>query len=274
MGIRIGNINIKKPIATVNGPDMLQQYVEANEGCYSLFRDFTGANLDFIKDLDTSKVTSMAYMFYGCKNLAVIPQIDTSKVTNMNSMFDSCEKIVTIPLLDTSNVTSMNHAFHNCYKLETVPQLNTNKLRDMYYMFCNCYKLTSIPQLDTSNVKFMSGMFRQCRQLTIIPQLDASNVESITGIFYDCPLLTTLGGFKDLGKSYSIKTTANSSSYTLDLSPLNNITHDSLMNVINNLYDIATKGCQPQKLVLGETNLAKLTEEEILIATNKGWGVS
>jgi len=46
------------------------------------------------------------------------------------------------------------------------------------------------------------------------------------------------------------------------------------MNVINNLYDIATKGCNTQQLVLGSTNIAKLTAEEIAIATNKGWTVS
>ena len=43
------------------------------------------------------------------------------------------------------------------------------------------------------------------------------------------------------------------------------------MNAINDLYDIASAGVQPQKLVLGSTNLAKLTAEEIAIATNKGW---
>ena len=46
------------------------------------------------------------------------------------------------------------------------------------------------------------------------------------------------------------------------------------MNVINNLYDIATKGCKSQSLQLGSDNLAKLTEEEIAIAINKGWTVS
>lgn len=46
------------------------------------------------------------------------------------------------------------------------------------------------------------------------------------------------------------------------------------MNLINNLYDIASKGCKTQQLKLGATNLAKLSEEEIAIATNKGWSVS
>ena len=46
------------------------------------------------------------------------------------------------------------------------------------------------------------------------------------------------------------------------------------MNVINNLYDIKTKGCNPQGLVLGSINLNKLTSEQIAIATERGWSVS
>lgn len=45
------------------------------------------------------------------------------------------------------------------------------------------------------------------------------------------------------------------------------------MNVINNLYDIKSKGVKTQTLQLGDTNKAKLTAEEIAIATNKGWNV-
>jgi hypothetical protein len=63
-------------------------------------------------------------------------------------------------------------------------------------------------------------------------------------------------------------------SYKLDLSTCTNLTHDSLMNVINKLYDIKGKGCKNQALVLGTTNLAKLTSTEIEIATAKGWNVS
>jgi hypothetical protein len=93
-------------------------------------------------------------------------------------------------------------------------------------------------------------------------------------MFYGCSNLTTLGGFKDLGKAYSTSQSANYSSYTLTLSYANNLTEESLMNVINNLYDIATAGCKTQTLTLGSTNKAKLTAAQIAIATNKGWTVS
>ena len=58
--------------------------------------------------------------------------------------------------------------------------------------------------------------------------------------------------------------------YSLDLSAAQNLTYESLINIINNLYDlnisynVAGGGTlYSQKLVLGATNLAKLTSEEI-----------
>ena len=141
-------------------------------------------------------------------------------------------------------------------------------------MFGNCTSLLSIPQLDTSKVTEMYGVFSGCTSLLEIPQLNTSNVNSISNLFQNCSSLTTLGGLTNLGQAYSTTQSANYYKYKLDLSMSTNLTHDSLMNIINNLYDIATKGCNPQQLVLGETNLAKLTAEEIAIATNKGWSVS
>lgn len=92
--------------------------------------------------------------------------------------------------------------------------------------------------------------------------------------------MTNLKSFKNLGKAYTSKT-QNYSNYKLDLSKSTKLTHESLIDVINNLYDlnltynVANGGTlYRQSLVLGSTNLAKLTEDEIAIATNKGWNVS
>jgi len=120
----------------------------------------------------------------------------------------------------------------------------------------------------------MTQMFLYCNVLTTIPQLDLSKVTNVLQMFLTCYALTTLGGFQNLGMAYDTNQNANYNYYTLALSDSTKLTHDSLMNVINNLYDIATKGCNAQQLILGSTNLAKLTAEEIAIATNKGWTVS
>ena len=197
----------------------------------------------------TIEGTDAAYMFYKYL-LNELPQIDTSNVTNMNSMFYNCTNLTTIPQIDTSNVTNMN------------------------YMFGACTNLTTIPQLDTSNVTNMNYMFSNCPNLTTIPQLNGEKLTSVAGTFGNCKSLENFNGIINLGQAYLTTQSANYYNYKLDLSACTNLTYDSLMNIINSLYDIATLGVKSQQLILGDKNLEKLTEEEIAIATNKGWSVS
>lgn len=213
--------------------------------------------------LDTSNVTTMESMFGHCSKLTTIPLIDTSNVTTMLRMFIGCKLLQSIPLLDTSNVTDMDIMFYGCSSLQSVPLLNTSKVRYMSSMFSDCSKLTTIPLLDTSNVTNMSSMFSDCSSLQSIPLLDCSKVKYMSDMFgsSDNTTLTEIGGFKNL----KISVTSN----FLDKAP--NLTVDSLMNVINNLYDLTANGLSGQSLKFGSTNLNKLTEEQIAVATAKGW---
>ena len=227
-----------------------------------------------IPTIDTSNLTSLQGMFEGCNNLMELPAMNTSKVQNMSSMLRHCSKLTTIPQLDTSNVTSMYYMFGNCSSLTTIPQLDTSNVTNMNSMVSNCTSLTTIPQLSTGNVTDLGYMFYMCENLILIPQLDTSNVIDIKNMFLSCYALTTLGGFQNLGMAYDISKSANYRNYTLDLSASSKLTHDSLINVINGLYDIKSKGCNPQQLVLGSTNISKLSAEELQICTERGWSVS
>ena len=171
-------------------------------------------------------------------------------------------------ILDTSNVTNMSYMFNECRYLNYVSPFNTSNVTDMSYMFGYCILLGSIPQLDTSKVTNMSNMFSNCTYLESIPQLDTSNVTDMSNFFGYSTIntLTDLGGFKDLGKQSSMYGT---SSRFLDSAP--NLTHESLMNVINNLYDRKSNGLSTLTISFGTTNLNKLTDEEKSIAVNKGW---
>ena len=212
-------------------------------------------SLTAIPLLDTSNVSDMNMMFSNCPSLTSIPQLDTRSVIDMNSIFYSCTSLTFIPQLNTSNVTDMSSMFRECYYLTSIPQLNTSNVTNMNMMFSNCYYLTSIPQLDTHSVTDMGSMFALCSSLTFIPQLNTSNVTTMYDMFYQCVNLTDLGGLTNL-------------KVDLDLSDCVNLTHDSLMNVINEAADVTTS---PKTLTLGTKNLNKLTDEEKAIATNKGW---
>ena len=235
-------------------------------------------SLKTIPQLNTSNVTSMTNMFSSCHSLKAIPQLDTSSVTGMNSMFSSCHSLTTIPLLNTNSVTGMSYMFQSCHSLTTIPLLNTNSVTNMSYMFNACSSLTTVPQLDTSSVTNMNNMFNACSSLTTVPQLDTSSVTSMNNMFYSCSSLTTLGGLLNLGQAYDTSKSANYSNYKLDLSSSTLLTEQSLINVLTNLYDIATKGCKTQQVVLGSTNLAKLVSEKGQQALQKaqqfGWNIS
>ena len=121
-------------------------------------------------------------------------------------------------------------------------------------------------------------MFYYCTLLGNIPKLNASKVTYLGYFAYNCTSLTDFGGLENLGQAYSTTTSANNSSYKLDLSSSKKLTEQSLINVLTNLYDIKTKGCKTQQVVLGATNLAKLTSTEgqqaLSSATEKGWSIS
>lgn len=235
---------------------------------------FGNSSITTIPLFNTSKVENMEQMFQYTK-IKTIPLLDTSNVTKMNNIFAYCGQLNEVPLLNTSNVTNMTYAFKSCTQLLSIPLFNTSNVKSMYGMFSSCSKLKSIPAIDTSNVTTMGLMFDSCSALEEVPELDCSNVTSLEAMFSGTKnYFTTFGGLKDIGKAFLTDKAENYQSYRIDFKYSTKLTHDSLMNIINKLYDIKSKGCQPQQLILGSTNLAKLTAEEIAIATNKGWSVS
>ena len=236
-----------------------------------MFQDCS--SLKTIPMLNTSNVTEMDYLFERDSLLTEIPLLNTVNVTRMPYLFSNCYSLISVPALDTSNVTVMNNMFKGCSSLKQIPLLNTKSCNNMQYMFSECSSITEIPELDTSNVITMWYMFFKCTSLTTVPMLDASKIINVYNMFNNCSSLVTLGGLKNLGMSYPTNWIDNVSEATLNLSDSPLLTHDSLMNVINNLYDIKSKGVKTQTLQLGNRNKAKLTAEEIAIATNKGWNV-
>ena len=149
-------------------------------------------------------------------------------------------------------------------------------------MFYNCYTLTElILHWYTPSLKDTSRMFYGCTKLETldIGTWNGSNITNLTYMFQNCTNLINLTFMQNLGAAWQNYSTANNVDQTIDLSSSKNLTYESLMSVINNIYDIASINCATQKLVLGTTNKAKLeaTEEgqqAIENATLKGWSVS
>lgn len=180
-----------------------------------------------------------------------------------------------------SQITTAKNLYREDHKLVYAPNIDTSNVTDMESMFNSCNQLTDIPSLNTSNVTSMYYMCVFCNQLKSVGKLDAQKVININYfIGSSSVLLTTLGGFENLGKAYTTKS-VNKAEYNLKLSYSSSLTLDSIMNVINNLYDLNNKVTDgtwdkvyAQSLILGTTNLSKLTDEEKAIAISKGWSLS
>jgi hypothetical protein len=91
----------------------------------------------------------------------------------------------------------------------------------------------------------------------------------------NCSPLVNWNGIKNLGKAYT-KESANWWDYTLAINGNGNLTYESLINILNNLYDlnltydVANGGTlYSQTIQLSRYSKDRLTAEEIAIATNK-----
>ena len=228
--------------------------------------------------LNMSKVTNVSFMFYNCKNIVTAPILNLSNVQNCESFFRDCENLTTCEISDFSNATNINglfaycrklknivsnlttpkvkdtgFMFYECNELETVPEMNTSNVTNMTKMFYGCNKLTTVPLYDTSKVTRMEEMFWHCSELQTVPAYDCSNVTNMNNIFASCRNLKSI-------LMTNIGVSLNVSASTL-------FERSDLLVILNNLKTVTST----KVLTMGATNLAKLTDQDKAIATDKGW---
>jgi surface protein len=276
------------PVQNVKG-------LHVNGDASFLFQD---CSVKVLEDCVFTNLTSTSNMFYNCSSLTSIPQLDTSNAKNMNNMFYNCKKIITIPQFDTSNATDLSYLMYHCDNLQEIPQLVTSKATNLTSAFRYCAVIETFPQIDISNVTSINNMLSNCAHLVSIPDFNGYKLtsygnssanswlygcsslqsigvidcDSVTNIGYVLGNttnnnLTHLGGFRNLGKASSVSNT-NTTCF-LYFAP--NLTYESVMNVINLLYDRAANGLSTLTLKLHTNHMAMLSDDDKAIATNKGW---
>lgn len=143
-----------------------------------------------VPHFDTRNVTSMGDMFRECYSVEQVPAFDTSKVTTMACMFRYAVSLREPPLFDTSNVENMTMMFQYCWNLRRVPRYNTAKVTNMRWMFQNCFVLQNVPAFDTSNLVDMRSMFSGAQALLAVPALNVARVDDFSGTFNGCGRLS------------------------------------------------------------------------------------
>ena len=254
------------------------------------------SNCVSLKSVDVTwpKAKSLIYTFQYCGNInSAKLNCQASGNISMERCFYSAQKIKTADI-NSPNVYDFSSCFSNCGLLESASIVELNKLagHNVYYdyTFASCHKLYNAT-IDIGPVKeeselyitmnycfYKTGDTTDSRNLNInflnadkniirrmryafseswsIYEIPAVNCAKTTGLdtaFINCHNLRKL-------HFYNI-------SDTIDISTCTAFEREGLLEVLNNLSVVTTtKTC-----TLGSTNLAKLTDEDKAIATNKGW---
>ncbi len=158
--------------------------------------------------LDTSNVTNMSAMFYGCKLLKAIDasKFNTAKVTTMQAMFSECRALLEIDLTTNGNiwnvsqVQTMQEMFSNCRNLTKIWMNNWNlsSLETAHTMFQKNHKLSNLYGFEaittTGKLSNLYGMFWECKSLTAIHlnNWNMSSAKRFTKMFGYCENLETV----------------------------------------------------------------------------------
>lgn len=189
----------------------------------------------------------------------------TVNVTNPMNTYDITQAVVNLAFFTgtsiPANVVGWENLVDGSYKcygshIESF-SYNLPNLENGNYMFDNT-KIDSI-NLDMPKLTQAEAMFRTCMNLITanisIPSYEVDE-GSGTALLVGCSNLVNLTINGELRAE-------------LYLNYINKLTVDSLMSVINALVDLT--GENSKTLTLGATNLAKLSDEQKAVATNKNW---
>ena len=269
-------------------------YLESVNQVRSMVETFEGCTaLESVIIPDTSNVTNTYHMFGECESLKSV-QLGLSNVDDARYMFQNCTSLTSVDLGDfSSNNTS--YMFYGCESLEYLPVIDMGDEHDK--MYANCTSLVDIPQINFNDGGTISQIFYGCTGLKTISnitgapsqfstysdpssswlngcvniesigEIDCSNCRWLMGVFGTAsPKLVTVGGLKDYGKVENCY-----AGDALKVAP--NLSRQSLVNIFNSLFDRKSAGYANNKIYLLQSQIEKLTSEDIAIATNKGWEV-
>lgn len=268
----LGDVSFRTAIDIVNKSDAknvdLTMISPKNETTLkNLFDSINIVNLN-VSNWDTSNITSLNGVFSSMPNLESVECADwnVSNVTSFYATFDGLRSLknVNISKWDTTKSTSFDWFFSNNNSLLQldVSNLKTQNCSSFYSMFGACHSLLQldVSKFNMANARTTHSMFGYCVSFTSldISNFDLSHVKDIDYMFRRTVKLTTL-------KTTNLKLpNINMGKIGFNESPL---TVDSIVGLLNALPQ-SDKGYSFQ---IGSANIAKLSDEQKAIATDKGW---
>lgn len=157
-------------------------------------------------------------------------------------------------------INNASRSFMNCYMMKDFNKLNiAENIAALNYTFTATIT-KEIPYINTSNVKDFQYAFSGNNKLQKITHLNLNNATNVNNIVFGCSNLKVISSISNIKIS------------GLNFSSCSLLNHDTLIRILNALYDYSAG--DTHTITLGATNLAKLTEEDLAIGTNKNWTIS
>lgn len=242
---------------------------------FKLVSGRTFQNFYYLKGIpcfDFSESTYLVSAFTYCYTLLCLPPLDLPLASDFRNAFFGAKRISKVTI-NAPLATNVNAMFRMCYALKKV-DLTFGALTDVSYMFQTDIHLEEVSNLNFSSVTTFAYFFQEAASVKKFSNLDFTK-------FTTNNLITSLYNLEEIK---NVRLSANTFQFTtcyklrevenlgpfytsFDLSNCQCLTHQSLINIINELETVTTS----QKLTLGGTLLAKLTDSEKQIAINKGW---
>lgn len=269
----LGDVSFRTAIDIVNKSDAknvdLTMISPKNETSFdNLFEKNTNLININASNWDTSNITSLSFAFASMPNLERVDFVDwdVSKVTTFFALFDGSYKVNTIDVSkwNTSSATNMGWMFNgNNLKSLDVSNFNTSKVANMFAMFSGCRSLTrlDVSNFDTSNVLNFGRVFSYW--VNVCEELNISGLNLTKCKFMELTFQSS--SFKVIRCDGLQLPNIDMSNIGLNYST--ELTVDSIVGLLNALPQ-SDKGYSFQ---IGATNIAKLSDEQKAIATNKGW---
>lgn len=211
--------------------------------------------------------TTLNWLFFKNNKLVSVDvsNWDTSKVTDFKQAFSLTHNLESIDVSNwnTSNGVQFFAMFDEGYKISQldVSKWDMSSAENIDWMFCRCQSITSLDlsAWDTSKVISAHHLFAFCLlEVLDLTGIDFRQVANINRVFIENMKLSVI-------KCTGLKLpNIEMSDIGLNASPL---TVDSIVGLLNALPQ-SDKGYSFQ---IGSNNIAKLSDEQKAIATDKGW---
>lgn len=276
-GYPTGDVIVPEGVVTLNSDSTKLHY---NQNVTSIelpstFREFAGSACSYSSSFTDVTIKSDDYVFFNGRVFEECNALTNIHFTNPNTKVKFLENSYGKYFFSNTNITDS--------VVEEILARTITGLGEYAFEKCSNLKELTLPILGKHMFMGSSGITKIIVNdgITIMPEGALRDLKALKYIYIpssivDSQWLTKTNGYATyfLNNDVNIETIEVGDGWnaSANFSVSNKLTKECIVNIFNNLKDLS--GEDSKSLVFGEVNLAKLTDEEKAIATNKNWILS